>query len=111
MLYCCLGWVISLKLLARTRCVLPGSNIVLTKRGSGSEGETALAEFPHHALNTYLPKLVKAGPRVAICDQLVFSPWEILLSFLHVPYFMNNSMVYNPKLKLFLFELDFLISL
>jgi DNA mismatch repair protein MutS len=45
-------------------------NIVLTKRGNGSEIATALAGFPHHALNTYLPKLVKAGLRVAICDQL-----------------------------------------
>ena len=44
--------------------------IVLTKRGAGSESETALAGFPHHSLNTYLPKLVKAGLRVAICDQL-----------------------------------------
>ena len=45
-------------------------NIVLTKRGNGSESETALAGFPHHSINTYLPKLVKAGMRVAICDQL-----------------------------------------
>lgn len=45
-------------------------DIVLTKRGAGSETETALAGFPHHAINTYLPKLVKAGFRVAICDQL-----------------------------------------
>ena len=45
-------------------------DIVLTKRGAGSETETALAGFPHHSLNTYLPKLVKAGFRVAICDQL-----------------------------------------
>lgn len=44
--------------------------ITLTKRGAGSETETALAGFPHHSLNTYLPKLVKAGLRVAICDQL-----------------------------------------
>ena len=44
--------------------------IILTKRGAGSENETALAGFPHHSLNTYLPKLVKAGMRVAICDQL-----------------------------------------
>jgi DNA mismatch repair protein MutS len=44
--------------------------ITLTKRGAGSESETALAGFPHHSLNTYLPKLVKAGLRVAICDQL-----------------------------------------
>lgn len=44
--------------------------IILTKRGNGSASETALAGFPHHSLNTYLPKLVKAGLRVAICDQL-----------------------------------------
>jgi len=44
--------------------------IVLTKRGAGSLTETALAGFPHHSINTYLPKLVKAGFRVAICDQL-----------------------------------------
>lgn len=44
--------------------------IVLTKRGSGSESETELAGFPHHSLETYLPKLVRAGQRVAICDQL-----------------------------------------
>ena len=45
-------------------------NITLTKRGAGSDSETALAGFPHHSINTYLPKLVKAGMRVAICDQL-----------------------------------------
>ncbi|WP_459212774.1 DNA mismatch repair protein MutS [Aquimarina rhabdastrellae] len=45
-------------------------NIILTKKGAGTEGETELAGFPHHSLNTYLPKLVKAGERVAICDQL-----------------------------------------
>lgn len=44
--------------------------IVLTKRGNGSMSETALAGFPHHSLETYLPKLVRAGQRVAICDQL-----------------------------------------
>src|SRR4051812_14789599 len=45
-------------------------DIVLTKRGSGSASETELAGFPHHSLDTYLPKLVRAGHRVAICDQL-----------------------------------------
>jgi len=44
--------------------------IVLTKRGAGSASETALAGFPHHSLDNYLPKLVRAGHRVAICDQL-----------------------------------------
>ncbi|WP_339755946.1 DNA mismatch repair protein MutS [uncultured Winogradskyella sp.] len=45
-------------------------DIILTKRGAGSESEIELAGFPHHSLNTYLPKLVRAGERVAICDQL-----------------------------------------
>lgn len=44
-------------------------DIVLTQRNNGGD-KTALAGFPHHALNTYLPKLVRAGQRVAICDQL-----------------------------------------
>ncbi len=44
--------------------------ITLTKRGAGSASETELAGFPHHSINVYLPKLVKAGLRVAICDQL-----------------------------------------
>src|SRR4051812_19114693 len=44
--------------------------IVLTKRGSGSASEIELAGFPHHSLDTYLPRLVRAGHRVAICDQL-----------------------------------------
>lgn len=45
-------------------------NITLTKRSNGSASEVALAGFPHHALDNYLPKLVRAGQRVAICDQL-----------------------------------------
>lgn len=45
-------------------------DITLTKRGNGSASEIELAGFPHHALDTYLPKLVRAGNRVAICDQL-----------------------------------------
>jgi DNA mismatch repair protein MutS len=45
-------------------------DITLTKRGAGTVSEVALAGFPHHALDTYLPKLVRAGQRVAICDQL-----------------------------------------
>ncbi len=45
--------------------------ITLTKRNNGgNSGETAMAGFPHHALDTYLPKLIRAGKRVAICDQL-----------------------------------------
>ncbi|WP_245744913.1 DNA mismatch repair protein MutS [Hymenobacter actinosclerus] len=45
-------------------------DITLTKRGAGTPSETPLAGFPHHSLDTYLPKLVRAGQRVAICDQL-----------------------------------------
>lgn len=44
--------------------------ITLTKRSNGSASEVELAGFPHHALDTYLPKLVRAGNRVAVCDQL-----------------------------------------
>ena len=45
-------------------------DIVLTKRGNGSASEVELAGFPHHSLDTYLPRLVRAGHRVAVCDQL-----------------------------------------
>ena len=45
-------------------------DIVLTRRANGSASHIELAGFPHHALDTYLPKLVRAGLRVAICDQL-----------------------------------------
>ncbi len=45
-------------------------NIVLTKRGKDSPSEIHLAGFPYHSLDNYLPKLVRAGMRVAICDQL-----------------------------------------
>ncbi|PCH92795.1 MAG: DNA mismatch repair protein MutS [Bacteroidetes bacterium] len=44
--------------------------IVLTKRANGAASFVELAGFPHHSLDTYLPKLVRAGLRVAICDQL-----------------------------------------
>ena len=44
--------------------------IVLTRRSNGEKGDTEMAGFPHHAIDTYLPKLVRAGYKVAICDQL-----------------------------------------
>ncbi len=44
--------------------------ITLTRRANGTAQEVELAGFPHHALDTYLPKLVRAGKRVAICEQL-----------------------------------------
>ncbi|MCB9202389.1 MAG: DNA mismatch repair protein MutS [Flavobacteriales bacterium] len=45
-------------------------NITLTKRANGSASHIELAGFPHHSIDTYLPKLVRSGNRVAICDQL-----------------------------------------
>ena len=44
--------------------------IALTRRGNGKGKTVEMAGFPHHALDTYLPKLIRAGKRVAICDQL-----------------------------------------
>jgi len=44
--------------------------ITLTKRGNGAATQTPLAGFPHHALESYMPKLLKAGYRVAVCEQL-----------------------------------------
>lgn len=45
--------------------------ITLTKRSNSGQGKVVeMAGFPHHALDTYLPKLIRAGKRVAICDQL-----------------------------------------
>ena len=53
---------------AKTTAAVLG--ITLTKRGNGAAGEIPLAGFPHHALDSYLPKLLKAGYRVAVCEQL-----------------------------------------
>src|SRR3954466_9454524 len=44
--------------------------IVLTKRANGNASHIELAGFPYHSLDTYLPKLVRAGLRVAVCDQI-----------------------------------------
>ena len=44
--------------------------IVLTRRSNGEKGSTEMAGFPHHAIDSFLPKLVRAGYKVAICDQL-----------------------------------------
>lgn len=46
------------------------TGIILTKRGNGSASEIELAGFPHHQLDTYLPKMIRAGYRVAVCEQL-----------------------------------------
>ena len=52
------------------RNVAPILGITLTKRANGKASDVALAGFPHHALDTYLPKLIRAGLRVAICEQV-----------------------------------------
>lgn len=52
------------------RTVADVLGITLTKRSNGKAAEVALAGFPHHALDAYLPKLVRAGLRVAVCEQL-----------------------------------------
>lgn len=44
--------------------------LILTKKASGANTHTELAGFPHHAIETYLPKLIRAGYKVAVCDQL-----------------------------------------
>ena len=44
--------------------------IVLTRRSNGEKGDTEMAGFPHHAIDTYLPKLIRSGMKVAVCDQL-----------------------------------------
>ncbi|HPI36301.1 MAG TPA: DNA mismatch repair protein MutS [Ignavibacteriaceae bacterium] len=53
---------------ARTASKVLG--ITLTKRANGAAGEVPLAGFPHHAIDTYLPRLVRAGYRVAVCEQM-----------------------------------------
>src|SRR6185295_9436140 len=50
--------------------------LTLTKRGNGTEGETPLAGFPHHQLDNYLPKLVKAGFRVACANSWRTRSWR-----------------------------------
>ena len=49
--------------------------ITLTRRANGSATFVELAGFPYHAIDTYLPKLVRAGERVAICEQLEAPSW------------------------------------
>ena len=44
--------------------------IVLTRKANGEKGDTQMAGFPYHAMDSYLPKLVRAGYKVAVCDQL-----------------------------------------
>ena len=71
MLSCCFVVVTSMKLIQPILFLLPKIlGITLTKRANGKGKTIEMAGFPHHALDTYLPKLIRAGKRVAICDQL-----------------------------------------
>ena len=58
--------------------------IVLTKRANGKAADVDLAGFPHHALDNYLPKLVKAGHRVAICEQVEDPKMARAVSYTHL---------------------------
>ncbi len=71
--------------------------IVLTKRGAGSSSEIELAGFPHHSLDTYLPKLVRAGQRVAICDQLEDPKMAKGIVKRGVTELVTPGVVYNDK--------------
>lgn len=71
--------------------------IVLTKRANGSASSVELAGFPHHALDTYLPKLVKAGQRVAICDQLEDPKATKTIVKRGVTELVTPGMVYNDN--------------
>lgn len=83
--------------------------IVLTKRNNG-EGSVELAGFPHHSIDSYLPKLVRAGMRVAICDQLedpkmVKGIVKRGVTELVTPGVTFNDQVLNSKRNNFLFSL------
>ncbi len=68
---CFSAWAISMRPSVKTPSLHPRIlGITLTKRNNGAAASSELAGFPYHALDTYLHKLVKAGHRVAVCDQL-----------------------------------------
>lgn len=71
--------------------------IVLTKRANGSASYIELAGFPYHALDTYLPKLVKAGMRVAICDQLEDPKLAKKIVKRGITEIVTPGVVYNDK--------------
>lgn len=72
--------------------------IVLTKRNNGTPGKTELAGFPHHALDTYLPKLVRAGYKVAVCDQLEDPKLTKKLVKRGITELVTPGVVYNDSL-------------
>ena len=63
-------------------------DIILTKRGAGSQSETELAGFPHHSLNLYLPKLVKKSTLISLFSFLLNIIYQNLFSFMNnIPFF------------------------
>lgn len=76
--------------------------ITLTRRANGSAKSVELAGFPHHALDTYLPKLIRAGKRVAICEQLEEpKPKELITpALLPGQTRLPNGLVIGPKIEL-----------
>ena len=72
--------------------------IVLTKRSNGSASYVDLAGFPYHALDSYLPKLVKAGYRVAICEQLEDPKLAKKIVKRGVTEVVTPGLIYNDKL-------------
>src|SRR5262245_41419736 len=76
--------------------------ITLTKRGNGAATEIPLAGFPHHALESYMPKLLRAGYRVAVCEQLEdpkFAKWIVKRDVIEVvtPGVAFSDKVLNQK--------------
>lgn len=72
--------------------------IVLTKRANGSASHIELAGFPHHSLDSYLPKLVRAGQRVAICDQLEDPKLTKTIVKRGVTELVSPGVAYNDKI-------------
>src|SRR3972149_10744143 len=72
--------------------------ITLTKRRNGAASEVELAGFPHHALDTYLPKLVRGGHRVAICDQLEDPKFAKKLVKRGITELVTPGVSYNDKI-------------
>ena len=72
--------------------------ILLTKRSNGADKDTSLAGFPHHSLDTYLPKLVRAGYKVAVCDQLEDPKMTKKLVKRGVTELVTPGVVYNEQL-------------
>ncbi len=72
--------------------------IVLTRRANGSASSVELAGFPHHALDTYLPKLVRAGYKVAVCDQLEDPKLAKKIVKRGITEVVTPGLSYNPQL-------------